>query len=1016
MKAAAEKSSTVSTAAASHVARQPFVKPVGQGGGFFPGVQAKMTVSEPGDRLEKEADHLADKVVRMPAPTAAKEAAQRKVDDRRHGIDLQRKADEKIAKAPAERPEVQRKTAASAPASGLGGGDVQSAIRSRTGGGEPLSSDVRAHMEPRFGADFSDVRIHRDSDAAQLNSQLSARAFTYQNHIFFSRGQYQPGTSSGQHLLAHELTHTIQQGHAIQRSPDVSVTAATPTVQRLGVQDALDKFAEWANAIPGFRMLTLVLGFNPVSMRSVDRNAANLLRALIEIVPGGSLISQALDNHGIINKAANWVEQKIAALGDIGGQIAAALWAFINSLSWTDIFDLGGVWDRAKAIFTGPIGRLIDFGVSTAVELLKIVKEAILEPLAALAEGTRGYDLLRVLLGADPITGEAVPRTAETLLGGFMKLIGQEEIWENIKKGNAILRAYAWFQTALEGLMGMVRTIPAQIIATFASLTFADVVSVAGAFTKIAGAFISAAGTFFGWGLTTIWNLLEIVFDVVKPGLMTYVRKTGAALKGILKNPLPFLGHLINAAKLGFNNFSGNILTHLKNGLLEWLTGALEGVYLPKALSLLELGKFALSVLGISWLRIRGKIVKALGSAGEKIMQGLELAFDVVKALVTGGVGAAWELIKEKLTDLKDQVVNGVIGFVTDTIVKKAIPKLISMFIPGAGFIPAILSIYDTIMVFVEKIAKIIQVVTAFIDSIVTIAAGNIAAAAKKVESVLGGLLSLSISFLAGFLGLGKITDKIKEVIEKVRVSVDKALDAAIAWVVAKAKALFARLFGKDDDKKDTEQSTKVKAAAAADIKASSRSLSDPADLEKMIDGVYNKHSKDGLKTIRVTPNKEGSASIVLNASADLIAEEVRFLFAATNPRKVIAKVTLNNSWVEPRTYQNVDGVHAEEVISQDWPNIISRFNAENKGATIKSIDIFVKYSPCKGVCAPKLLNIAAQHPGAKFSIYYGELYVGKKGKELENSVDAVNTMQGAGIKIAAFEISTTLSKIRRGR
>src|SRR5437588_283852 len=101
------------------------------------------------------------------------------------------------------------------------------------------------------------------------------------------------------------------------------------------------------------------------------------------------------------------------------------------------------------------------------------------------------------------------------------------------------------------------------------------------------------------------------------------------------------------------------------------------------------------------------------------------------------------------------------------SIVKKAIPKLIGMFIPGAGFIPAIISIYDTIMVFVEKISKIIQVVTAFIDSIVTIAAGNITAAANRVESVLAGLLSLAISFLAGFLGLGKVTDKIMEVVKK---------------------------------------------------------------------------------------------------------------------------------------------------------------------------------------------------------------------------------------------------------
>ena len=899
---------------------------------------------------------------------------------------------------------------------------VQSTIHRKMTGGEPLGNDVKGFMEPRFGADFGRVRVHQDGEAAGLNTRLGARAFTYQNHIFFSRGQYQPGTSDGKQLLAHELTHTIQQGHAVQRSPEtspapVSAAPATPSVQRFGIQDALDKFADWAYAIPGYRLLTLVIGFNPINMRSADRSAANILRGLIELMPGGSLITQALDNHGVINKAATWVEAKLKQLGDIGAGLKQALDDFLDSLSWTDIFDLGGVWERAKRIFTEPISRLIDFAVTTAVELLKMIKDAILKPLAAMAQGTRGYDLLCVLLGSDPISGEPKPATADNLLGGFMKLIGQEEIWENIKKGNAIARAFAWFNTALSGLMGIVRSIPGRIMDTLHSLTITDVLTVAGAFGKIVGAFVSIATDFISWGLGTIWDLLKIIFDVVKPGLMGYIMKTGAALKSILKNPMPFLGNLVRAAKLGFSNFADNFGTHLKAGLIDWLTGSLQGVYIPKAATLPELGKMAMSVLGITWAQIRGKIVTALGPNGERIMQGLELAFDVVKALVTGGVGAVWELIKEKLSDLKDQVISGIVSFVTDTIIKKAIPKLIGMFIPGAGFIPAIISIYDTVMVFVQKLTKIIQVVTAFIDSIVTIAAGNIGGAAKRVESILAGLLSLSISFLAGFLGLSKVTDKIMEVVQKVRAKVDAAIGAAVNWVVGKAKSLFARLFGdKKDDDKDDDQSKKVKAAATADIKAASHSMSSPDELDGMVGSVYDKHSKDGLKAIRVEPKGEGRAAIILNASADLIAEEVRFLFAATDPKKVIAKVTMNNSWVEERTYQNMDGVHAEEVIAGDWPNILTRFKADNANAPLKSVDIFVKYSPCKGKCAPKLMGVVAQHPGVKFTIYYGELYVGKGGKELENSVDAIKTMQGSGIKIAAFDISTKLASIRRGR
>ena len=795
MKATAEKSSTTTSATATQAVRQPFFVKAGAGGFFEPvpragmsGIQFKMNVGQPGDKFEREADRMADKVMRMPASASPvkEEKLQRQADDT-----LQKKEEEKIQKAPAAEEKLQRKGDGT-PTINAG---TQSAIQNLSSGGQPLAPDVRSYMEPRFGADFSKVRIHSDPEAASLSNQLSARAFTYQNHVFFSGNQYQPGTSEGKQLLAHELTHTIQQGHSVQRSPQVTTTVTPPHIQRSATGEILDWFADNANYIPGFRMLTIVLGFNPINMRSTDRSAANILRALIELVPGGHFITQALDNHGVFNKAGAWIEQKLAALGHIGSDIVAGLKRFIDSLGVADLapWNWGGVWDRAKRIFTDPIARLISFAGSVVSEILKIVKDAILKPLAALAQGTRGYDLLKAILGEDPITGEPVPRNADTLIGGFMKLIGQEEIWNNIKKGNAVARAWTWFQGALSGLMGLVRAVPRKIVATFSSLTFMDIITVVGVFGKIVGAFANIAIDFISWGLSTTWSLLEIIFDVVKPGIMVYIKKTGAALKSIIKNPLPFVGNLVRAAKTGFQNFADNFGGHLKAGLIDWLTGSLSGVYIPKALSLPEMGKFAMSVLGITWAQIRGKIVKVLGPNGETIMKGLETGFDIVVALVTGGPAAAWELIKEKLTDLKDQVVSGIIGFVTNTVITKAVPKLISMFIPGAGFISAIISIYDTVMVFVEKISKIIQVVVAFIDSIVTIAAGNITAAAKRVESILGGLLSLAISFLAGFLGLGKVTDKIMGVIEKVRASVDKAIDAVINWIVTKAKALFGK-------------------------------------------------------------------------------------------------------------------------------------------------------------------------------------------------------------------------------
>jgi hypothetical protein len=768
-------------------------------------VQTATKISSPHDPAEREAEATAKKIMRMAAPESSvayvrpgggvfrlvqKEEKEKKLQTKLQspyitrfaasGVFTQRKKEETIHRQVEGQSTVAPNVAA----------DIQSS----TAGGTPLPLGVRRFMEPRFRADFSQVRIHTGDNATRLNRQVNAQAFTLGNQIFFGKDKFKPESQEGQELIAHELTHTIQQGAAIQRSEEVNVTQRSPTmVQRLGIGDALNFFADKANLIPGFRMFTIILGVNPINMSRVERSAANILRALIEFLPGGGLITQALENNGVFDKVGAWVEQQIRSLGMAGSTIKQAITAFLDSLSWSDIFDLGGVWERAKRIFTEPISRIINFGKGLVGDIINFIKNAILMPLAKLAEGTPGWGLLCAVLGFNPITGASVPRTAETLIGGFMKLIGQEEVWENMKKSNAVGRAWAWFQGALGAVVGFVKEIPTLFMKALKSLEVADIVLVPRAFAKLVGVFGSFAGRFFNWAGSALWNLLEIIFDVVSPGAFFYIKKTGAALKSILKNPLPFVGNLVNAAKQGFLGFASRFLTHLQAGLINWLIGALPGVYIPKAFELGEIVKFVFSVLDLTWENVRAKLVKVVG---EPVVKAMETGFDIVVTLVTQGPAAAWDKIKEQLTNLKDMVIGGIINFVVETVVTKAIPKLISLFIPGAGFISAILSIYDMIMVFVNKLAQIAQVVKGFIDSIVDIAAGSIGAAAAKVESILANLLSLAINFLAGFIGLGKVADKIKAVLEKVRGTIDKALDALIAWIVKMAKTLWKKASG----------------------------------------------------------------------------------------------------------------------------------------------------------------------------------------------------------------------------
>jgi hypothetical protein len=97
-----------------------------------------------------------------------------------------------------------------------------SSIAHARGGGQPLDASTRMQMEEAFDVDLSAVRTHTGSQAASLSRDLGARAFTSGQDIFFGHGQYDPGSTDGRELLAHELTHVLQQGNGIPLAAGVS--------------------------------------------------------------------------------------------------------------------------------------------------------------------------------------------------------------------------------------------------------------------------------------------------------------------------------------------------------------------------------------------------------------------------------------------------------------------------------------------------------------------------------------------------------------------------------------------------------------------------------------------------------------------------------------------------------------------------------------------------------------------------------------------------------------------------
>ncbi len=183
-------------------------------------VQSKLTVNPPNDVYEQEADRVARAVTRDLLPKIQRQQEEEELETKSllQLEDMPSKEDEGTEIKPMSSTrhqvihmeELQTQPVDSQPAAVSE--DLESRINKARGSGQPLSDTVREPMEQAFGADFSDIRLHTDSAAHVLNQRLSARAFTIGRDIFFRHDEYSPGSDSGRELLAHELTHAVQQG------------------------------------------------------------------------------------------------------------------------------------------------------------------------------------------------------------------------------------------------------------------------------------------------------------------------------------------------------------------------------------------------------------------------------------------------------------------------------------------------------------------------------------------------------------------------------------------------------------------------------------------------------------------------------------------------------------------------------------------------------------------------------------------------------------------------------------
>lgn len=600
--------------------------------------------------------------------------------------------------------------------------NVESRIRNLRGRGRPLSGTEKTFFESRFGRDFGRVRLHTDGQSMDLAKRVNAKAFAVGENIVFGRGYYQPGTRDGRELLAHELTHVVQQGKApaigattgrstsANRHNEATGTTAAPAINRSpvegetvhraplgeetkGLLDKISGFADkFAGNIPGFRLVTLILGFNPITQKNVPRTALNFVGAVAALIPGGDVLFQRIQKSGVLVQAFNWLTKEFGKLGITLTLITDLLKTGLQRLKGIGLlgaafsFITGDLFPKIlrilKEVFGPTINKLINFVKKVAIK----IKEFVFRGFIRLVGGREGpifqfLNPITNLLGRifnDPIS------FGRNLLGavgkGFKQFMGNF-----VKHFKGAL--FGWmFGTFSKAGINVPKTFEPAAIFGFVAQLFAVT------WTDMRAKVVKRMGPKGNTIMTAVEKSVEVVTILITKGpgglyekikedlgslketilgaVLTWVRNT-IIVKAIVKiasllNPA---GAIVQAILAIYNvvMFFIERFEQIK-ALVQGIMGALQNIVLGKigpAANKVETTMARGLTLVISFLARLvglGNIVKPVQKVIQRIKKRIDKAIDKIIRQITVRARLLWRKFKRKAKKaagkLKDRIVN----------------------------------------------------------------------------------------------------------------------------------------------------------------------------------------------------------------------------------------------------------------------------------------------------------------------------------------------------------------------
>jgi hypothetical protein len=543
--------------------------------------------------------------------------------------------------------------------------EVESVLAST---GRPLDRETRRYMESRIGFDFGKVRIHTDARAASSAKTMGSLAYTVGNDVVFASGNYAPNTTQGRRLLAHELTHVVQQNPA-PKPVARSVPMPSPAPRRVQrwwnpLADIKEKALAKLRQIPGYELFCVILGKDLLTGKEVERNAENLTHGVLQLVPGGQDAYDRMKQSGAIDRAFAWLKAEVNKL-NFSEQYFSDL--FQRAKDAVDFTHLEDSWDRIVDIFREPYERVKTFASNVIHKVLEFVLEAAIEALG-------GKEIAQQILEFFRKAGTAIKTIVNDpaaflghLLDALKQGFGQfkDNIVEHLKNG-----LVQWLFGEIPGLtlpkkftiteiIGMVLQVLGITYANFRQKL--ENVLGAPAVRFLEGAF-EIVKTIYTQGMGAAWklilekaeNLFDTIMESVRNWVITEVVKLAVAHLATMFNPI---GGIIESIRVIYETIKffidkakqiASLLSAIVDSIAEIASGNIAKAAnwieqsMAKAIPLIL--RFLAGLIGLGDVpdKIRG-IIKAVRDKVDTTMQKV-VDFVVEKAK------PIWEAGKEAFT------------------------------------------------------------------------------------------------------------------------------------------------------------------------------------------------------------------------------------------------------------------------------------------------------------------------------------------------------------------------------